>query len=298
MAGKKIAGKVSFQLVRFILFLTSILPVKVSYAICNFTASAGALFKWKRKGIALSNLEIVFPDKTEQERKAIFRESLAKMLKNYFEVCFFISGKWSDSDIVARTTATGLEYLDKLKEQEKGALLLSGHFGNFPMMVIWLAIKGYPVAAIYKEATNFPDEFFGNILRRYNVIPLRYKNNVGLTTAIIRSLKEKKIVLIQNDQSHPNGVYINFFNRSVPSQAGPAILAKRVGVPVIPAFIVRDSSNHHYINILPEIPLKEREDQEEFATVNTQVHADWIAGILRTHPTEWLWLHRRWKRAR
>ncbi|TFH34311.1 MAG: hypothetical protein E4G95_08415, partial [Bacteroidia bacterium] len=218
MAGKKIAGKVSFQLVRFVLFLTSILPVNVSYAICNFTASAGALFKWKRKGIALSNLEIVFPDKTEQERKAIFRKSLAKMLKNYFEVCFFISGKWSDSDIVARTTATGLEYLDKLKEQEKGGLLLSGHFGNFPLMVIWLAIKGYPVAAIYKEATNFPDEFFGNILRRYNVIPLRYNNNVGLTTAIIRSLKEKKIVLIQNDQSHPNGVYINFFNRSVPSQ--------------------------------------------------------------------------------
>ena len=166
------------------------------------------------------------------------------------------------------------------------------------MLVIWLANKGYPVAAIYKESTNFPDYFFGDIMRRFNVTPLKYKTDPALIIAIIRSLKEKKIVLIQNDQSHPEGVYIDFFNRSVPSAAGPAILARRVGVPIIPAYIVRDTGNHHYITILPEMVLKEIPDQEEFISVNTQLQADWIAGILKTHPTEWLWLHNRWKRAK
>jgi KDO2-lipid IV(A) lauroyltransferase len=298
MTGKKIAGKASFQLVRFILFLTRILPVKASYAICNLFTSAGTLLKSERKRIALANLEIVFPGKTDEERKSIFRESLFKMFKNYFEICFIANGKWSARDIEESVTVSGLEYLDNLKESGKGALLYSGHFGNFPLMVIWLAMKGYSVAVIYKEAKNFPDDFFGNIMRRFNVTPLKYKSDPALTTGIIRALKEKKIVLVQNDQSHPDGIYINFFNKSVPSLAGPAILSKRVGVPLIPAYIVRDTSDHHHITILPEMPLKELPDQEEFISVNTQIQLDWIAGILETHPTEWLWLHNRWKRAR
>jgi KDO2-lipid IV(A) lauroyltransferase len=84
----------------------------------------------------------------------------------------------------------------------------------------------------------------------------------------------------------------------VPSLAGPALLSRRLGVPVIPAYIIRDSSNHHNITILPEMPLVEVPDNEDFITVNTQLQLDWIAGIVETHPTEWLWLHNRWKRAR
>ena len=298
MTVKKIAGKASFHLVRFLLFLSRILPLKVSYAICHFTASAGTLLKWKRKQIALANLAIVFPKMTDEEKQAIFRESLVKTLKNYFEICFFTSGKWSAGDVAEAVTASGLEYLDDLIESGKGALLYSGHIGNFPLMMVWLAMKGYPVAAVYKEAKNFPDDFFGSIMSRFNVTPLKYKSDPSLTTAIIRLLKEKKIVLLLNDQSHPAGVYINFFNKSVPSLAGPALLSKRLGVPVIPAYIIRDNSNHHHITILPEMPLAEVHDNKDFIVANTQLQIDWIAGIVETHPTEWLWLHNRWKRAR
>ncbi|MGA7277134.1 MAG: hypothetical protein WBW79_04275 [Desulfocapsaceae bacterium] len=298
MTGKKIAGKASFPLVRFFLFLSRILPQKASYAICCFVGSVAALPNWKRKRIALANLEIVFPEKTDAQRQAIFMKSLVKLLKNYFEICFLASGKWSSRDIEEAVTASGLEYLDELKESGKGALLYSGHFGNFPLMVIWLAMKGYPVAAIYKEAKNFPDDFFGNIMSRFGVAPLKYKSDPTLTTVIQRSLKEKKIVLIQNDQSHPHGVYIDFFDKSVPSLAGPALLSRRLGVPIIPAYIIRDTRDHHHLTILPEMVLKDIADREEFIIVNTQLQLDWIAGIVENHPTEWLWLHNRWKRAR
>ncbi len=298
MAGKKIAGKASFHLVKVLLFLSRILPIRASYAICHCLASAGTLLEYKRKRIALANLEIVFPDKTDEQRQAIFRESLANLLKNYFEICFLTSGKWSAGDIAEAATASGLGYLDDLKASARGALLYSGHFGNFPLMVIWLALKGYPVAVVYKEAKNFPDDFFGNIMSRFKVTPLKYSSDPALTAAIIRSLKEKKIVLMQNDQSHPHGVYINFFNKSVPSLAGPAILSRRLRIPIIPAYIIRDTGNRHHITILPEMVLDEVPDQKDFIVANTQLQLDWIAGLVKTHPTEWLWLHNRWKRAR
>ena len=298
MTIKKLTGKASFQLVKLILFLTRIFPVKFSYAFCTFAVFVGSRLKWKRKKIALNNLKIVFPEKTEKERKSIFRESLRNMLKNYFEMAFIINGKFSAKKISEIVSASGLEHLDNLIDREQGALLYSGHFGNFPLMIIWLALKGYPVASIYKEARNFPDEFFGNIMRKFNVTPLKFTSDASVTVAIIRALKKKKIVLIQNDQSHPDGIYINFFNRSVPSPAGPALLALRVGVPIISAYIIRDKNNHHTISVLPEIPLQQEDDHDKFMLLNTQIMIDWIARILIKHPTEWLWLHNRWKRAK
>ena len=298
MTLKNIAGKASFHLIKFILFFTGIFPVKLSYGLCAFIVFVGSRLKWKRKKIALDNIKIVFPEKTKKERESIFRESLRNMLKNYFEIAYIANGKFAAKEILRMASATGLEQLDNLKVRKQGALLYSGHFGNFPLMIIWLAIKGYPVAAIYKEAINFPDDFFGNIMRKFNVTPLKYKLDAALTASIIRALKEKKIVLIQNDQSHPGGIYVNFFNKYVPSPAGPAILAKRVGVPIIPAYICRDKDNHHKITVLTEIPLQHEDDQEKFMKVNTQILIDWIAEILIKQPTEWLWLHNRWKRAK
>jgi len=295
---KNIAGKASFQLVKLILFLTRIFPVEFAYGLIKFAVFVGSGLKWRRKKIALDNLKIVFAEKTENERKSIFRESLRNMLKNYFEMAFITSGKYTAEKISEMASASGLEHLDNLIEKEEGALLYSGHFGNFPLMIVWLALKGYPVATIYKEAKHFPDEFFGNIMRRFNVTPLKFKSDASITVAIIRALKEKKIVLIQNDQSHPDGIYVNFFNKSVPSPAGPALLAHRVGVPIIPAYICRDKKNHHQIRILPEIPLQQEDNHEKFMLVNTQIMIDWIAGILLEHPAEWLWLHNRWKRAK
>jgi Kdo2-lipid IVA lauroyltransferase/acyltransferase len=295
---KKSSGKATFRLVKFLLFLTRIFPLKFGYSLSSLIASSGSGIKWKRSKIALNNLNIVFPGKTVSERKAIYRESLGNMLKSFYEFAYIINGKCTPDEVLRMADATGMGYLDDLKAKKQGALLYSGHFGNFPLMIIWLAVKGYPIAAIYKEASSLPDDFFGDLMKKFNITPLKYKSEASLTLSVIRALREGKIVLIQNDQSHPKGIYINFFNKSVPSPAGPALLAKRVGVPVIPAYICRDSNNHHTITILPEIPLQQEDDHEKFMLVNTQILIDWIAEILLKHPTEWLWLHNRWKRAR
>jgi KDO2-lipid IV(A) lauroyltransferase len=298
MPEKKTSGNLSLYLVKSILILTRMLPLKMSYAFCNFIVFAGSGIKFKRKNIGLENIRIVFPGKSPEERKLILKESLRKILKSFFEFAYIVNGKTKRENILVMAEATGLQYLDNLKSKNQGALLYSGHFGNFPLMIIWLALKGYPIAAIYKEGKNLPEDFFGNLLRKSGVTPLKYKSDASLIIAVIRALKDGKIVLIQNDQSHPQGIYINFFNKYVPSPAGPALLAKRTGVPVIPAYIHRDDHNHHKITILPEMQLHQEDDLERFLKVNTQLMIDWIADILIRHPTEWLWLHNRWKRAK
>ena len=108
MKNKKRAGKASFQVVRFILFMTRVIPVRCSFAFCNFVVFVGSRLNWKRKKIALKNLEIVFPELSEKERMAIFRESLRSMLKDYFEVAFMFNGKFSKEKISKIASASGL----------------------------------------------------------------------------------------------------------------------------------------------------------------------------------------------
>ena len=95
----------------------------MSYAFCNFIVFAGSGIKFKRKKIALNNLKIVFPEKTENERKSIFRESLRNTLKSFFEFAYIINGKCTSEEILGMADVTGLEQLDNLKAGNRGAFL-------------------------------------------------------------------------------------------------------------------------------------------------------------------------------
>jgi len=119
---------------------------------------------------------------------------------------------------------------------------------------------------------------------------------VGLAASIIRNLKQNKIILIQSDQSKPDGVYINFFNKYVPAAPGPVVLKKRTGAALVPAYIYRKEKRFHHIHIDTEMQLQESDKMELFITINTQMLSNWIADVVIKHPEEWLWLHNRWKR--
>jgi len=62
----------------------------------------------------MDNPGIVFPEKTEKERRFIFRESLRNMLKSIFEFAYMASRKYSCTRILKMASASGLEQLDNL----------------------------------------------------------------------------------------------------------------------------------------------------------------------------------------
>ena len=76
MANKHPESTASFKLVTFLLSLTRIIPLRMSYSLCSFVVFTGSRINWKRKKIALDNLRIVFPEKDEKEIRSIFRKSL------------------------------------------------------------------------------------------------------------------------------------------------------------------------------------------------------------------------------
>jgi KDO2-lipid IV(A) lauroyltransferase len=110
--------------------------------------------------------------------------------------------------------------------------------------------------------------------------------------SVLKALKNNEPVgiLIDQNTTPTEGVFINFFGK--PACAGVAFvkLAHHSQAPVIPGFALWDDATHrHVLHFLPEVPLS-----GDTAADTQKVHAVFEA-VIRQHPEQWMWIHRRWK---
>jgi KDO2-lipid IV(A) lauroyltransferase len=100
--------------------------------------------------------------------------------------------------------------------------------------------------------------------------------------------------LLSDQNGGRDGVFVDFFGVPASSVRGPAFLALRYDVPVVPIFALWDGDKYR-IEILPEVPVTRTGDDETDIRENTQRFQKAIEEMVRKYPGQWLWAHRRWK---
>jgi KDO2-lipid IV(A) lauroyltransferase len=113
---------------------------------------------------------------------------------------------------------------------------------------------------------------------------------------IVRALKTKGTILglICDQNGGKDGVFVDFFGLPASSVKGPAALALRYGVPVVPMFTLWDGDLYK-VEIQPELELIRSGDEEADILENTGRFQKVIEEMVRRYPEQWLWAHRRWK---
>jgi KDO2-lipid IV(A) lauroyltransferase len=97
-------------------------------------------------------------------------------------------------------------------------------------------------------------------------------------------------ILIDQNSSADAGVFVDFFGMPACSGTGFAKLAARSGAAVIPGFALWSAPERRYVlRFYPPIPITGD------ATRDTEALQRTLEGIVRAHPDQWLWIHRRWK---
>ncbi len=91
------------------------------------------------------------------------------------------------------------------------------------------------------------------------------------------------------------GVVADFLGKKDHIMKTPAIIARKTGSPVLPVFI-RRVGRGHLIEIGEEIELDKAEDYEQAVYNDTIRFSGHIENYIKNNPSEWLWIHRRWKR--
>ncbi|MDQ4070446.1 MAG: phosphatidylinositol mannoside acyltransferase [Actinomycetota bacterium] len=183
-------------------------------------------------------------------------------------------------EVDATFTIEGLEHIEAAREAGTGAILALPHVGGWEVGGSWFVRRGFPLAVVV-EALK-PPELFGWFadLRRsqgFTVIPL--SRAAGMS--VVRALRANGIVALVSDRDIAGGgIEVQFFGERTTLPAGPATLASRLKVPLLPTAVYFDGPGHHAV-VRPPVPL-----DGDVGTI-TQALAHELEDLIRAAPEQW-----------
>ena len=283
----------------FGLRLAQPLPTTYLNPLANSIGIIGFYLMKRYRRIVKNNLHLAFgTTKTEKEYGEIGKTVFQDTVKNMFEVAKVYS---TDQTLAKELVSVdGLEHLERALSKGKGAVAISAHMGNFPLIGPRLILEGYNFSLILREPK---DSMLGKTLSDL-------RNNVGMASIPVNprkvcvgqslaALSRNEILFLQIDQNASSrDLWVDFFGWKVPTFRGPVVFSMRTGAPLIPMFIIRETLDHHKLIIKEPFVLEGTDDKEKDILYNTARLTKLIESYIREYPSQWWWFHRRWKKAR
>jgi Kdo2-lipid IVA lauroyltransferase/acyltransferase len=184
----------------------------------------------------------------------------------------------------------GLEHYANALRAGRGVLIATGHLGNWELSAFAHAWLTGSMNVVVRPLDNpWIDRL---IQRRRELSGNRSISKREIARPILKALAANQAVgiLIDHNWTADTGVFVDFFGRPACTDTGFAKLAARSGAPVIPGFALWSEKERRYVlRFYPPVPISGDAVRD---TVALQAAFE---GIVRAHPAEWLWIHRRWK---
>jgi KDO2-lipid IV(A) lauroyltransferase len=269
------------------------LPRRLALALGRTLGRAWAALDPRHVRIAEDALRLSFPDWPE-ERVA----STARAVYRHFAAVLFdilwMAGR-PVAEILALVDVEGLEHVRTADAAGRGALLVSGHYGNWEAHGVAHAHLARPMGVIARPLDNPAlDRRLGAIraLSGNTVIPKQ--RALGAVMKALRAGGSVAVLMDQNVQSE-DGIFVEFFGRPAATTTMAAALARKTGCALIPSYTVLQPDGRYRLVYEPAILADPAAERDAELRRLTQAVTTRIESWIRAHPEQWLWLHRRWK---
>ncbi|HED30532.1 MAG TPA: lipid A biosynthesis acyltransferase [Prosthecochloris aestuarii] len=247
-----------------------------------------------RRKLVEENLALTFPSRSAGEIRHIARQVYRNMVVNLLEVLRIpLIGTPEGARELIDLDMSG--FLARTRDQGKGGMLISAHFGNWEIAGVCAGLLGVPMTVVAKRLKN------RDIDREINGFRQMYGNGVLYKKQALREglrlLRSGGVLTILGDQSDPNeGFVMPFLGRPASVFLGPAFLALKADVPVF-VVLTRRQPNGRYVLDIVEIPTDDLSVGKEGVRELTRRYTSVIEEYILRYPEEWFWLHDRWKRS-
>ena len=250
----------------------------------------------RHRRIARINLRIAFPEMGEKEASRIVRLGYVRIGTAAAE--FIHIPKMDRKYIGRRFRFEGAEHLDRTTEGlGLGPLALTGHFGNWELLSHAYGTVVAPVAFIVRPLKDPVMDAI--VTERRQWTGNRVIRKADAAKDVMREIRRKTLVgiLIDQDVGPSRGVLVDFFSMKAYTTFGIARLALATRTNIHPAFIFRDPGRkfHHTLRFGPPLPMDpDAPRDEEVSRLTRRCNAE-LEKAIREDPTQWLWIHRRWR---
>lgn len=275
--------------------LLTLLPHRVALRTGQAAGLLLYVFDGRHRRLAQEQLQRAFPQWSPAEIRRSARWCYTNLGASAAE--FLRLGCSDRRAVLDRVAVEGLEHLERAHGRGRGVILLSAHFGNWELLGIVCSTLGYRFLPVARPLDNpWLNRLINRIRGRFGGEVVSKKAE-SAPRDMIQALRRGNLVGILLDQNvaADDGVFVNFFDRPACTSKGLALLARRTGAAVVPVFIVRETLDRHRILLQPPLELAATGDLHADVAVNTARCTAAIERMVRVHPEQWLWLHRRWK---
>ena len=211
-------------------------------------------------------------------RRAAVREAFASYARYWMESLRL--PEMPPEEVDARFTIEGLEHIEAALAAGTGAILALPHVGGWEVGGSWIARQGFPLTAVV-EALDPPELFtwFADLRRSQGVAVIPLTRSAGVS--VVRALRANRVVALVSDRDIAGGgIEVEFFGEHTTLPGGPATLASRLGVPLLPTAVYFKGDGHHAV-VRPPLPI-----DGDVASI-TQALAHELEELIRVAPEQW-----------
>ena len=273
-------------------FCVSRLPRRITLVIGG---GLGTLAFWlapQHRELACDHLRCSLTLSDERRVRTIAKQCFQHLGKTVVE---FMQFPRLDREQIQRyVTFEGVEHVEQALAHGKGAIILTGHFGNWELLAASISATVAPLTPIVRELRS----------PRLNALVSRYRQKAGYATIdrdtgirqALQCLRRNELLGIVADvDTTVSGVFVDFFGRRAYTPYSPVAIALKTGATILPTFIMRQPDGSHRAIIEPPLALKRTDTKEKDLVINTQKFTKIIESYIRQYPAQWIWMHRRWK---
>ncbi|HEX6334548.1 MAG TPA: lysophospholipid acyltransferase family protein [Flavisolibacter sp.] len=279
-----------YYVVYGLLYLLSLLPLRVLYLFSDFAYVMIYYVAGYRKGVVMGNLETAFPQKTMEERKHIAKKFYRNFTDTFIEMIKMFSAgpRWLNRHVQA-----DFSLLNRAYEEGRKSQVHLGHNFNWEVGNAYSAMHiKQPFLGVYMPLGNqVLDRVFRKLRSKYGTILIPATE---MRAAMLPYRTQPYTLGLVADQSPANqmaGFWVNFFGKPTSFVRGPEKGALAGNLPVIFCHITKTRRGYYHIHF------------EEGAWETTGLgkgeltirYVRYLERVISENPDMWLWSHRRWK---
>ena len=243
-----------------------------------------------RKDVVFKNLDIVFPEKNEEEKETIAREFYSYFCDLVLETIKM--GRMNAHEMKKRAKLVNPEILTKFKENNQNYILLLGHYGSWEWASAGFELGSEAhILVIYKPLSNpFMDKYLHKIRSRFGQGLTSMKNSLRNMLKVKNQVTATAFVGDQRPAAG-EGIWLDFFTKETNFLPGAEKISQKLKQPVVFVNITRYKRGYYEIEF--EIITEEPQNTQEAEI--TEIYVRKLEAQIRKMPYCWLWTHDRWK---
>lgn len=272
-----------------VMYLLSCLPYVIQRRLGQGIGRLALGIMKKRRFTIERNLDLCFPEMTEDDKKQIVKENIDNSGLALFETG--MAWFWSDARVKRHVRIEGMEHIEQLEQEGKGALFVAVHSLNLELGARAFGIHKSGIG-VYRPNNNPCFDFVQYRGRaRSNRTLIDRKDVKGM----LKALKTGGRVWYAPDHDYGKrrSTFAPLFAvEQACTTTGTSLLVDGSGCEVMTFRMVRESNSGDYVITIA--PLQEefpRKDPEQAAVVINRA----VENAILAAPSQYMWLHRRFK---